>query len=286
MKKIFITLLSACMLSICVRADEYRDSLQVLLQYSESQTLTAFSTMIVAPKAHELWGQNLTYAFGQFMNSDHRRQMLANIYEPACRERMPKGELMALLQWFRHSAVIAFCGDDKQMRQAMQTEAIVMYIQGNREKLQYVPARAAKGKTVKIQTMSIPKAYRENCLICFEKIGINDVVIDSLMVPAMIKSLGVLTPEEEKLPEARQFVHDFTVELLVGCFYEKLKNTDLQYCINGTEKPYYQHYVDALQYASAQKMLITTEFLGAFASYIYAYYPHLVGTLNQYLSSN
>ena len=163
----------------------------------------------------------------------------------------------------------------------MRAESITYFVQGNREKLKQVPAKAKKGKTVKIQTMSIPKAYRETCKLCFEKLGSTDTVLDAVLVPVMLQSLGGLTPEEEKLPEVHQFAHAFTVELLAGCFYEKLRIGDLQYCINGADSPYYKNYEAALQYASSQTMLVTIEFLGAFASYINTYHPHLVSTLNQ-----
>ena len=147
MKRLLLLCLIAT-IGATVYADAYRDSLQEVLRYSESQYLTAKQTMIMAPKLGEKWGKNLTTAYGQFMMSDSRRKMILDMYEPACRARLSESEVLVLLQRLRTSKVIGLTSDKDKLVKSMRDESISIFILDNREKWKKVPAKAAKGKTV------------------------------------------------------------------------------------------------------------------------------------------
>ena len=241
--------------------------------------------MIMAPKLGEKWGKNLTTAYGQFMMSDSRRKMILDMYEPACRARLSESELLVLLQSLRTSKVIGLTSDKDKLVKSMRDESISIFILDNREKWKKVPAKAAKGKTVKIQPYPVLKSFRSTSRICLEKLGMTGLVMDSIMVPQMTESLGGLPAGTQLSPQATEFVREFSYELLTACLYQPLKESDLRYCINGIESDYYQKYEKALCAANSQSNLLAIDFIGAFALYVCTYFPHLTDELEKALMS-
>lgn len=279
MKMKIYTLSLLLSLAVVARGDDFRDSLAVLLFSDVNPTITSVI-------ANNLSGEfSPTYAaFGQqvardFVGSEEFRELMTDIFEPACRHRLTMAELAYLNQWYRGSRIA-------QQKYHINTEALSQ----DKKLTQCLEASYAnlttfvrKGKTaanILVVPYPVPASFRQEYgyVINAEKEVLELMSIS--LLDSMPHFVPQLTAEDCRLPVVKDFAFKISKQILLAYFYNNYTEQELKYYSDGLESSARYKYIRACKEALQQKNLLGLQFVGGLYKYLMHHNPSAAQLFN------
>ena len=281
-----------CYLCLCtpiVHADEYRDSLTVLMRVSKMQLGAMYRSSNVQEQYKQRWGERIANAYSQFTTSENYFVMLVDIYEPECRRQLSQEELNELLNWYRTSIQTTLSKRTHSLMNNINTDPNADYkkfLLDNVQKTEKAVENAKKGKPTKIVPFRMSKNYRVEA----EKYARNskmseaNAMMRQIITPVIHKKFPQLTDEDLQQPLVKEYIEQFMSEALLGTLCKTVSLSELEYANKGLESDVYIRYSQIANSLAKYQVLIAIKELGAFTYWLKCYKPADAQQLENMLS--